>query len=122
MFLRVRHLCIGAMALHHLDLVPIGVCNKKEPGKGFTLMFEIHQLARVQPRIGKSLMFGIKVIHHNREMPISIAQIIGLGLVMVDGQLDLHVIFRIAQIDQCKAIKWKPPVYFQTKGFVVKFY
>jgi len=38
-------------------------------------------------------------------MAISVSQIVGLGLVLIDGEFEFEVVFAVSQIDQCEGLK-----------------
>lgn len=65
-------------------------------------------------------MFRIKIVDHESQMAIAIAEIVGFCAPFVDSQLDLEVGFFIAQIDKRKAFEIDALGDLQTKSLIIE--
>ena len=75
----------AAVLLQHFDLVAVRVLHEEETRQKRALALEGDNVARRKTGRPETGVLGIEIIDDNRQMPITIAQIIGLGLILVDG-------------------------------------
>jgi hypothetical protein len=108
------------MALQHLYLVPIRVCDKEEPRDHFAAGGEAHQFARGQACCGKSGMLCIDIVDAKGDVAVAVTQVIGLAPALVDGQLKFEISVCIAQIDQRESLKIQAICDIQVERYLVE--
>jgi hypothetical protein len=58
-----------------------------------------------EPFVRKPCVLSGEIIDRDRQMAITIAVLVGLGAAVINGELNLEVGFRIAQVDQCEVVE-----------------
>ena len=96
------------MSLQHLDLVAVGVLDEEEPRHQPAVAVELLDVRRVQPLLLEPSVLGVQVIHREGDVAVAVAMLIGLVAPLVDRELDLEVVVRVAQVDQREALEVEP--------------
>src|SRR5262249_9821786 len=60
---------------------------------------------RCEPFVRESRVLSGEIIDHDCQMAITIAVLVGLGAAVINGELNLELGFRIAQVDQCEVVE-----------------
>src|SRR5262245_41301568 len=89
---------VASVPLQNLDLVPIGVRDEEESRHQATIAVELLDRIRPEAGGGQAGMHPIQVVHAERDMPIAVAVLVGLGAALVERELDLEIGLRVAQI------------------------
>jgi hypothetical protein len=107
--------------LQNLDLVAVRVLNEEEPRHQHAIAVELDDIAGLQPGGFEPRMFGVQIIHREGDMAIAVAEVIGLGSALVDGQLELEIRFSVAQINQREAVEVEAVGDAEPEGGLVEF-
>src|SRR6056297_2731987 len=83
-------LLVAPGPLKHLDLVAVRVGDEEELGddrRALAAGRELDDLAGREAGLGEAGVLGLEVVDREGEMAIAVAEVVGLGLALVDGQL-----------------------------------
>jgi hypothetical protein len=50
-------------------------------------------------------VLGVQVIDGDSDVPVAVAEVVGLGPAVVDGQLDLEIGFAVSQVDEREPVE-----------------
>ena len=96
------------MFLQDLDLVAVGILDEKELGHQRAVAMEFLDRIGIEPALDEAPVLAIDIWNGDRDMAVAVAVRIGFGAAVVPRQLDLEIVFRIAQIDQREAVEIEP--------------
>ncbi len=115
-----RSSLIAAITLQHLDLIPVGVLQKEEPGHHFPFSVKLFDRVGVEAQFLKTGMFLLEIFDRHCNMTITVTVCVWFLLSMIDGQFDLKVVLFIPKIYQGKVIEGEPIRHLQSESFVVE--
>src|SRR3954452_10665057 len=90
---------IAALPLQHLDLVAVRVGHEEERRERPAVVVEALHGRRREAQTLEAPALGVQIVHREGEMPVTVAERIGLGAAVVDRQLKLEVGFGVAKIE-----------------------
>ena len=86
------HLSKAATAFDHFDLVPIRILQEEESCESTPVVIDLFDSPRRQSGRFHPLLFGIERFNDDRDVPITITEVIGLRPPFIDRQLQLDVV------------------------------
>jgi len=96
---------VAAVALQNLDPVVVRIGEEEEPGHQGSVAHERDDLLGFQPGRAAAGVLGVEIVVAERHVAVALAQRTWLGAGLVQGELDLEVGFRVAQIDECERLE-----------------
>jgi hypothetical protein len=82
---------VPTVPLQHFDPVAIGVGEEEEAGEERAVALEILDRPRVEAGPDQPTVLGVEVVRHESDVAVAVAEGVGLGAALVDGELDLEV-------------------------------
>src|SRR5262249_9561571 len=93
---------VGLLALDQLDLVAVGIFDERDDSRA-----EFHRPRRTRDlaaRLGDLLAHAVHVRHADSELPEAGAELVGLLLIPVVGQLDYGMLLFVAIADESQRV------------------
>ena len=109
-----------AAAFQHLDLVAVRIGDEEKPCDDLARRCKFDQFSWVEAGRLKTGMLGIQIFDRYSEMTVAIAQVIGVCLILVDGEFQFKRALRVAEIDEGEAGEVQTIGHLEAKRGVVK--
>ena len=61
--------------------------------------------AGLQPELLEAPVLGVEVVDRERDVAVAVAVLVRLAAALVDRELDLEVVLRVAQVDQREVVE-----------------
>jgi hypothetical protein len=106
--------------LQHLDFVSIGVLDEKEFREQNPIAVEFFHWFRIEAKSLELRVFFRDIIDGNGKMAVPVSVRVWLGPVVVYGELQLEIVFRVSQIDKSEPIELEALSHFQPKRLPVE--
>ena len=90
-------LAVSAVALEHLDLVAVGILDEEEARQRAAVVAELADRVGGEAGGGEAGVLGVEVADGEGEVAVAVAEGIGRGAALVDGELDLEVGLGVAR-------------------------
>ena len=107
---------VSSVTLEHLDLVSVRVGDEEEAREQRAVAVELDDLARRQPGRLEAGVLGVEVVDDEGDVAVAVAERIGLGPPLVDGELDLEVGLGVAQVDEGEGVEVEPVRGLEPEG------
>jgi hypothetical protein len=99
---------VAAVPLQDLNLVAVRVLDEEEPRHQAAVAVKFLNRLRADPGLAEPRVQAVEVVDAERDVAVALAVGVGLGPPLVQGQLDLEVGLRVAQVDQGEAVEVEP--------------
>src|SRR5262245_50048187 len=99
----MSHSGVAALTLQDFDLVAVGILHEEEPRHKRSIAMELLDGSGIQSRLAQALMLTVEIVGRDGEVAVAAAVRVRLRASMIDGQLDLEVVFGVLEIDKGKS-------------------
>ena len=79
------------MTLEHLDLVAVRVGDEEEAREQRAVAVELDDPARGEAGGLEAGVLGVEIVDDEGDVAVAVAEVVGLGAALVDGELDLEI-------------------------------
>src|SRR6056297_769775 len=107
-------------ALQHLDLVAVRVGHEEELADKLAVGGEFHDLAGAEALGGEARVLGVEVLDQHGEVAVAIAEVIGLGAALVDGEFHLEGAFVVGHVDEGEFLEVEPVGHLEPERALVE--
>lgn len=108
------------MTFDDLDFITIGIRDKEKPRKQVAARTEDHDITGGKTQRLDACMLCIQVVDAHGDVPVTTAMRIRLFFIVIQCQLNLEVIFSVAQVDQRKPFELMPALFIQVESPGIK--
>src|SRR5215218_9980957 len=98
-------LLVAAAPLKNLDLVPVRILHEEEARQRRALELEFLQRCRAEAKGFEPGVLCLQIADRKCQMPISVAEHVGLRPTVIDCQFQFELAFRVTQVDEREAFK-----------------
>src|SRR5690606_9833826 len=107
---------IAAVLLKNLDLVPVGVRDEKELRHECPVAMELFDWSRRKALALEACVLVGEIVDSESDVPVAVAQLVGLPSVVVNGQLELEIRFVVAQVNERESFERETVCDLEAEG------